>query len=221
MPHSFPGSSTSSELYMPAEQEDSQVQGPSAEAGPKANERLEREQRLVGWLKGPPWQKLQLLGLSQTFIGAVSIPTAVSLACLDFGCNVTMGMPLWSSISYVLTGLLALALLCGPRRAVKMQALMVLNLLTLVLAGCVALLFSLQVKKEQELFTPYQRRGMLVMKATAIVLNCLSLLTSILTLLLLACRKPWRPLRIQALYQELHEEAEDLEGTDVIHVEAK
>ncbi|XP_078500223.1 transmembrane protein 253 isoform X2 [Lissotriton helveticus] len=206
---------------MSAEQEEAQVQGPAVEAGPEADERLEREQKLVGWLKGPPWRNLQLLGFFQIFLGAVSIPIAVSLACLDSGCNVAMGMPLWSSISYVFTGLLALALLCGPRRVVKMQALMVLNLLTLVLAGCVVLLFSLQVKKEQELFTHYQRHGVLVIKATAIVLTCLSLLTSSLTLLLLACRKPWRSLKIQALYQELHEEAEDFETTDVLHVEAK
>ncbi|XP_069489810.1 transmembrane protein 253 isoform X4 [Ambystoma mexicanum] len=138
---------------MAVEQED---QSPSEEASPEASERLKRQQRLVNWLRGPPRQRLQLLGMVQILTGLVSIPITVSFACLDFGCNVVLAMPLWSGILYLLTGFCALALLYGPRRAAKMRALMVLNLLALVVAGCAILLFSLQVAKEQRRFTPSQ-----------------------------------------------------------------
>ncbi|XP_069489809.1 transmembrane protein 253 isoform X3 [Ambystoma mexicanum] len=188
---------------MAVEQED---QSPSEEASPEASERLKRQQRLVNWLRGPPRQRLQLLGMVQILTGLVSIPITVSFACLDFGCNVVLAMPLWSGILYLLTGFCALALLYGPRRAAKMRALMVLNLLALVVAGCAILLFSLQVAKEQRRFTPSQKHGMLVMKGTATGLTTISLLTSLLTLILLACRKPVSPLHILRRYQKLEEE---------------
>ncbi|KAG7254746.1 hypothetical protein CRUP_000663, partial [Coryphaenoides rupestris] len=126
---------------------------------------------------------------TQVLAALACILSTVTYSCVSFNCSIAMTMPVWSSLFYVATGILALLI---PNKPTKMgvATVMVLNLFSFLLGFSALLSFSVTSVHEESLNTTQQRVGSHVAKGSTITFTVMCLLASLYTLFL-----SWRGLR--------------------------
>ncbi|XP_038155881.1 uncharacterized protein si:dkey-30c15.13 [Cyprinodon tularosa] len=167
---------------------DTPPSSPTTQTSDTSNEELTNV-RIHRWFGMVVNTRLLLTGLIQVLSATACILTTVSHACSRYNCSVTMVTPVWSSLSYIAAGCLAVEV---QRKAnnIKIIILMALNVFSL-LFGFAALLANSLAKVEPEaLDSNQQRAGSNVVKASYIVFTSLCFLGTVYILFL--C---WRGLR--------------------------
>ncbi|KAG9330878.1 hypothetical protein JZ751_021824 [Albula glossodonta] len=63
-----------------------------------------RDARITRWFGTVIKTRLLITGVVQVLGGLASILTTISFVCMDFGCSITMTMPVWCGVFYMATG---------------------------------------------------------------------------------------------------------------------
>ncbi|MEQ2189880.1 hypothetical protein ILYODFUR_034224, partial [Ilyodon furcidens] len=145
--------------------------------------------RIHRWFGTVVNSRLLVTGVVQVLSALASILTTVSHACVRYDCSVIMVTPVWSSLSYVAAGCLAME---TQRKAsnIKIIILMALNVFSL-LFGFAALLANSLASVQPAVLSSYkQRAGSNVVKVSYIVFTTLCFVGTFYILFL--C---WRGLR--------------------------
>nr|XP_020508574.1 uncharacterized protein LOC109998160 isoform X1 [Labrus bergylta] len=145
--------------------------------------------RIHRWFGTVVNTRVLVAGAIQIFGALACILSTVSHACVSYNCSVSMTTPVWSSLSYVAAGCLAMEV---QRKAdhLKVVTLMGLNIFSL-LFGFVALLAnSISSTERVPLSTKEQRAGSYVAKGSSIVFTVQCFLASVYILFL-----SWKGLR--------------------------
>ncbi|XP_060932675.1 uncharacterized protein si:dkey-30c15.13 [Limanda limanda] len=159
---------------------------PQAQAGVQVeldNARIHR------WFGTVVNTRLLVSGVVQVLSALVCILTTVTHACVSYNCAISMTTPVWSSLSYVAAGCLAMEV---QRKATKVKIiiLMALNVFSLLFGFSALLANSLSFTHPAALSTNQQRAGSYVARGTAVAFSVFCFLSSIFILFL-----SWRGLR--------------------------
>ncbi|XP_024138151.1 uncharacterized protein si:dkey-30c15.13 isoform X2 [Oryzias melastigma] len=161
---------------------------PAAQPQSQADDAELNNARIHRWFGTVVKTRLLITGVVQLLSSLAAILATVSYACVRYDCSVSMISPVWSSLSYVAAGCLAIEV---QRKAskVKIMVLMGLNLFSL-LFGCSALLANGLVSAPPASLSTYQQAGSYVAKASSILFNVHCFLGSVYIVFL-----SWRGLR--------------------------
>ncbi|KAG5846280.1 hypothetical protein ANANG_G00148100 [Anguilla anguilla] len=142
-----------------------------------------KDARITRWFRTIVNTRLLVIGVVQVLSALASVLTTISFICMDFGCSVSMTMPVWCGVFYVATGGLAIHVQRKPNR-VKVSMLMGFNIFSLLLGLFSILTYSLHIAKENIPLSTGQRVGAYVAKGGSVFFMVVCLLASVYTLFL-------------------------------------
>ncbi|KAJ8261555.1 hypothetical protein GJAV_G00155670 [Gymnothorax javanicus] len=158
-----------------------------------------KEARITRWFGTVINTHLLLIGVVQILAALASVLTTISFICMDFGCSISMTMPVWCGVFYVATGGLSIHVQRKPSK-VKVSTLVGLNIFCLLLGLLSILTYSLHIAKESAPFSRTQMVGVYTVKASSLLFMVVSLLGSLYSLFL-----TWRGLyRYSAPYRNTY-----------------
>ncbi|XP_071343959.1 transmembrane protein 253 [Trachinotus anak] len=145
--------------------------------------------RIHRWFGTVVNTRLLVTGVVQVLSALACILTTVTHACVSYNCSVSMTTPVWSSLSYVAAGCLAMEV---QRKANKLKiiTLMGLNLFSLLFGFSALLANSLTSTQLVALNTNQQRAGSYVARGSSITFSVQCFLASVYIIFL-----SWRGLR--------------------------
>ncbi|CAD7684486.1 unnamed protein product [Nyctereutes procyonoides] len=171
--------------------------------------RLEKLQR---WARHRQNGHLLALAVSQLWLAVAVVPLAVSVACLNSACHMATALPLGPGALGLLTGIATLELRRAPRLW-KVQAMMILNIFSLILGFIVVVVEVMKTAlgPAPAALSQVQLAGLLVLELSTEAFTLGGVLVSAYSLFLLNQRKPGC-CRSQSLhYRELQEDLPELE----------
>ncbi|KAJ8382500.1 hypothetical protein SKAU_G00032780 [Synaphobranchus kaupii] len=158
-----------------------------------------KEARITLWFGTVVNTRLLVIGVVQVLGALASVLTTISFICMDFGCSISMTLPVWGGVFYVATGGLAILVQRKPNR-LKVSTLMGLNIFSLLLGLFSILTYSLHIAKENIALSTGQTVGANVAKGSSVFFMVVCLLASVYTLFL-----TWRGLyRYSATYRNTY-----------------
>ncbi|XP_059191850.1 uncharacterized protein si:dkey-30c15.13 [Centropristis striata] len=139
--------------------------------------------RIHRWFGTVVNTRLLVTGVVQVLSALACIFATVTHACVSYNCSVSMTTPVWSSLSYVAAGFLAMEV---QRKANKLKiiTLMGLNLFSLLFGFSALLANSLSSTHPVALNTSQQRVGSYVAKGSSIAFSVQCFLASLYILFL-------------------------------------
>ncbi|KAK9516784.1 hypothetical protein VZT92_024695 [Zoarces viviparus] len=167
--------------------------------------------RISRWFGTVVNTRLLVTGVVQILSALACILATVTHACVSYSCSVSMTTPVWSSLCYVAAGCLAMEV---QRKANKLKiiALMVLNLFSLLFGFSALLANSLGSTQPVALDTNQQRVGSYVAKGSSIAFTVQCFLASFYILFLsLRGLRRYSPHHIQA-YCRLSQDPDETNG---------
>ncbi|CAK7306270.1 Transmembrane protein 253 [Vulpes lagopus] len=167
-------------------------------------------EKLQRWAQHRHNGHLLALAVSQLWLAVAVVPLAVSVACLNSACHMATALPLGPGALGLLTGIATLELRRAPRLW-KVQAMMILNIFSLILGFIVVVVEVMKTALGPAPAALSQLAGLLVLELSTEAFTLGGVLVSAYSLFLLNQRKPGC-CRSQSLhYRELQEDLPELE----------
>ncbi|XP_025847887.1 transmembrane protein 253 [Vulpes vulpes] len=167
-------------------------------------------EKLQRWARHRHNGHLLALAVSQLWLAVAVVPLAVSVACLNSACHMATALPLGPGALGLLTGIATLELRRAPRLW-KVQAMMILNIFSLILGFIVVVVEVMKTALGPAPTALSQLAGLLVLELSTEAFTLGGVLVSAYSLFLLNQRKPGC-CRSQSLhYRELQEDLPELE----------
>ncbi|XP_047592223.1 transmembrane protein 253 isoform X2 [Lutra lutra] len=168
-----------------------------------------RLEKLQHWAKHRQSGHLLVLAVSQLWLAVAVVPFAISVACLNSACHMATALPLGPGALGLLTAIVTLELRRAPRLW-KVQAMMILNIFSLILGFIVVVVDVMKTALGAASAAPSQA-GLLAVELGTEAFTLGGVLVSAYSLFLLSQRKPGCCRNRSLLYQELQEGLSELE----------